>query len=114
MIDDPKSLDWKRTAQLYMMEAVPVDKRPLYSDTPLRCRLEFRFPLAKTKHRKRNPVPETPHIGAKDLDNLIKAVLDAGIGILWADDGVVCELAARKMVCHQEEDPATILEVHER
>lgn len=31
-----------------------------------------------------------------DLDNYVKAVMDAGNGILWDDDATICELKAEK------------------
>lgn len=45
--------------------------------------------LPKTK-------PAPPHTKKPDLDKLTRAVLDAGTGIVWADDACVVELHASK------------------
>lgn len=65
------------------------------------------FPCPKADHRKRQKPARRWHTGGNgDLDNIAKAVLDAGnqAGI-WADDRQVCQLTARKMIAAQDESP---------
>lgn len=50
-------------------------------------RVTFRFYLRRPKR----PEYKTHPGGRPDLDNLIKAVQDAGTGILWRYDTLVCE-----------------------
>jgi Holliday junction resolvase RusA-like endonuclease len=47
-----------------------------------------------------------------DLDNLVKLVLDAANGIVWADDKQVCSINAR-VFRKAKGDPRTLLEVEE-
>lgn len=63
------------------------------------------FACPKSEYKKRAPVARRPHTGPKDLDNLWKALGDAGKGVLWHDDGQVCRLSLEKWVGAQEESP---------
>jgi Holliday junction resolvase RusA-like endonuclease len=38
-----------------------------------------------------------PHVKKPDLDNLVKFVMDACLGILYEDDSIVSEIVARKV-----------------
>lgn len=38
-----------------------------------------------------------PHLKTPDIDNLAKGVMDAGQGILWADDKQIASLSVSKM-----------------
>jgi Holliday junction resolvase RusA-like endonuclease len=46
----------------------------------------------------------------RDIDNLVKLVLDAGNGVLWRDDNQVVELAAK--LTRGDGDPGTDIEVY--
>lgn len=48
------------------------------------------------------------HTKKPDLDNLNKLVLDAGSGILWVDDSLICCLSSRK---HYGETPKTEIRI---
>lgn len=63
------------------------------------------FACPTSDHRKRDPVPRRPHTGARDLDNLTKALGDAGAGVLWDNDGQICRLVAEKWIGAQGELP---------
>lgn len=39
-----------------------------------------------------------------DLDNIVKAVLDAGNGVIWDDDQAVHDIHARRWPCRKGED----------
>lgn len=54
----------------------------------------FTTPLAVTLHFFKNRNPAAKNYG--DIDNLVKAVLDAGNGIIWQDDSIIAELHAFK------------------
>lgn len=60
-------------------------KTPL--TTPISLKIEFNYLSAKKG---------TAMTSRPDLDNLIKFVLDAGNGIIWADDALIYELSAVK------------------
>lgn len=70
-----------------------------YQDHPLKgplgVNLQFHKQRPKTKNEKEIWVITKP-----DLDNYIKAVLDAVNGVLWEDDKQIVEMTARKMYHH--------------
>jgi Holliday junction resolvase RusA-like endonuclease len=49
-----------------------------------------------------------PHTATPDLDNLVKAVLDAATKAdIWQDDRVVASVVAAKWVCGTDSSPRT-------
>lgn len=57
------------------------------------------FPIPEStpkKKRERMMFDDVPHSKRPDIDNVVKAVLDALNKIAYDDDGQVCELTARK------------------
>lgn len=53
-----------------------------------------------------------PHPAVKsDLDNLIKAVSDAGNGVLYADDAQICQLVAMKRYADKCSVAITVFEL---
>lgn len=74
------------------------DRRRMYTPAKYRDELE-RLAWLFAAARELGPVDETVHVRARfyvatrkagyDLDNLLKTVLDAGNGVLWADDKLV-------------------------
>lgn len=54
-------------------------------------RVTMRFYLRKPKSNRK-----TLPVSRPDLDNLAKAVLDAGNGVIWRDDSLVTTLVIRK------------------
>jgi Holliday junction resolvase RusA-like endonuclease len=101
-IKDPeRSRSWKGYAQEHMMRECP---KPL--EGPLAVSVTAYFPCPTSDHRKRNPRPERWHTKANgDADNLGKAVLDAGNGILYEDDRQVSILVVKKLICAQGRTP---------
>lgn len=59
---------------------------PYIPEGPVRFTLFARFPCPKSAHRKTMPVPEIPHTGKPDIDNLLKLYMDAANELLYADD----------------------------
>jgi len=56
-------------------------------------KLELMFYFRRPKSRKKALF----HVVKIDLDNGIKAVCDAGNGVLWRDDSIIVEVHAKKM-----------------
>lgn len=87
MLTAQKTREYERT--LGMLAKYKMGPRAPF-DCPLAVDLNF-FLTQPDRFRKRS------HPDVKmDIDNLIKATLDAFNGVLWTDDGRVCELNARK------------------
>lgn len=64
-------------------------KRDLLTDA-LKVKIEF---FLKKPKSSKNEFPKV----RPDLDNYVKSVFDAFDGIVWKDDGQVCEIEARKL-----------------
>jgi len=74
--------------------------------TPLR--IAICFFLSKPKRSKFHVPGVRP-----DLDNYIKAVMDAMNGIVWMDDGQICEITAGKYYCESDAPTRIVLKVSE-
>lgn len=112
--DPGKSRSWKGAAQVHMYEAVGVavasGRWPLAALYRLSILAVFTCP--KSAFKKRSPVPRRRAGGSRnDCDNLAKAVMDAGNGVLWVDDGQVAELYVEKWIGAQGEAPGVYLTV---
>ena len=100
--DPAKSRTWKATAQDHIRDAMA--GRELL-EGPVVAIVESWIPLPATQHRKRAPVAAGWNLGAKDSDNLAKAVLDSANGVAWVDDRCVALLISAKMTAAQGEPP---------
>ena len=69
-------------------------------ETPLCVDITFylSIPISWSKKRRTDAINGITRPTARngDIDNLIKAVLDAGNGLLWADDTFITDIVARK------------------
>ena len=108
---DPKlSRDWKATAQGHMKVALGEHFNPggeVYVSYSEHCKVYI--PSGPTElaikaywppinpPRKRKPRVETWRDKRPDADNVAKAVMDAGQGILWTDDSQVVRLTIDKL-----------------
>lgn len=98
-IADPKDARaWKAEAAAEYMLAVaraghsrPYAPRGL----PVYLAVDAVFPRPVSA---RPTVTAQPHVGRGDLDNVLKAVCDAGNGVLWADDRQVAQVFMGKWV----------------
>lgn len=72
----------------------------------LRAEMVFTFPKPKT-------TKNTRPIGRPDADNVAKAVMDAGNGILWADDAQICELVVVKEYASPVKSPRIVIQLSE-
>ena len=109
----PKNSDaWRGAARTIMQQQVGAGRNPLAG--PLFVRVRFAFALPKSKHRKRHPIEtETAHTSKPDVDNLLKALFDAGTGVLWLDDDQITKLVAEKVYAAQGHGPYVTIEVEE-
>jgi len=105
--------DWKGTAQHHML--VARGEQPILTG-PVELHIAAIFPLPQSKWRVTSIVPRQPHTGKRDVDNIAKAVMDAGNGVLWHDDGQVYRLTVEKWIGAQGEAARTeiIVTGHEK
>lgn len=113
--DPTKSRNWKAYAVGLYREALASRGLPMPlagPAVPVEVELAAYFTCPASHHRKTVPVPQRPHVGPRgDVDNLLKAALDAGIGVLWLDDGQVYRARVQKLVAAQGEAPRVELTV---
>lgn len=78
--------------------------------TPIACplRIAIVFWLPKPKRTKHHCPAVRP-----DLDNYLKAVMDALNGIVWVDDGQICEITAGKYYCESGKSGSIFIQVSE-
>jgi Holliday junction resolvase RusA-like endonuclease len=116
--DPTKSRNWKATAQEYMLAVRRENwsEAPIHypADRPLALMIEVVFLCPPSQHRKKWPIPRRRACGSRnDADNLAKAVMDAGNGVLWLDDGQIAVLHVEKWVGAQGEAPYVRLVVED-
>lgn len=108
----PKDKSWRGAAQVHMLEEVKAwDLTTPLTESALRVHVLAVFPCPTSDHRKRKPRPRRWHTKRGDTDNIAKAVLDAGNGILWNDDAQVAVLHVEKVIAAQGEAPFVEIEV---
>lgn len=117
--DPTKSRNWKATAQEHMVlacngELLPVMGKMVHGWGPLSLLIEAVFPCPTSDYRKREPTPRRRACGSRnDADNIAKAVMDAGNGVLWLDDGQIAALRVEKWIGAQGEAPYVRLVVED-
>ena len=74
--------------------------------------IEFRIPIPQSYSKKKKAELEwTPHNKKPDLDNLVKAVLDALNGVAFEDDSLISYIIASKVYA---EEPGVYIMIHGR
>lgn len=115
--DPTKSRNWKATAQGHMqvVAAQALEGVERWDPaSPLLLTIKAVFPCPASQYRKTTPVPRRRACGSRnDCDNLAKAVMDAGNGVLWLDDGQIAVLHVEKWIGAQGEAPYVKLTVEE-
>lgn len=75
-------------------------------DCPLSVSIRFVFPRPSAMRWKRREMPRCRHTKDRgDVDNCLKAVLDALNARVWRDDCLVCEAHVEKWIASGHEQP---------
>lgn len=112
MYDPEQNTSWKGAAAVHMLAArQAAGVQPLAG--PISLTVVAYFPCPKTDERKRKPCPERWSMSQKDADNILKAVGDAGNGVLWNDDRQVVNASVQKRIAAQGQPPRTLVLVCE-
>lgn len=93
VIDPAKSRSWKGVAAMFMQQARNAAGVFAPMDGPLDVTVVATWATLKSAPKKNPPVYK---VSRPDGDNVLKAVLDAGNGILWADDAMCVRLSVEK------------------
>lgn len=94
----------KETARKFM------DGEPLW-EGPLGMALEVYLPRPKRLDGKKGPFCATWHYGKKDVDNLFKSVADSLTGIVYRDDGQICNTMIQKFYHERDGMPRVFIHV---
>lgn len=81
------------------------EARAKVCDGPVSVDIDFYLPRPKRLMRKKDPAGPIPHDKTPDRDNLEKATTDALKGLLWRDDGQICDGRVRKWYCEKDGVP---------
>lgn len=105
--DPPESRKWKATAQAHYLEALRVSgvAAPLFPAGPVELHLVAVFTCPQGDFRKTSRFPRRPSTKAPDMDNVLKIVMDAGLGVLWLNDAQVARTTAEKWIGEPGEAP---------
>ncbi len=90
-----------KTFETQIKWEMSVSKAPLITNRALKAKIEFHFTRPKSQK-------SLHHTVRPDLDNVCKALLDAGNGILWHDDSQFVEIRMSKH--YALTDPKIVLE----
>jgi Holliday junction resolvase RusA-like endonuclease len=91
-----KTANWEQEIAQAAREAMG-SQSPLDTPVALSVRVYKAIPVSWSKAKRLQAETGVLRpVGKPDLDNYIKAIMDAGNGILWVDDSQVCELHGSK------------------
>ena len=100
--DPEKSRSWKGAAQVHMLAVMrALGLSPL--EGPVEVSVLAVFACPTTDYRKREPRERRWKPGKPDAENIAKACLDAGNGVLYHDDAQVARLHVVKVIGAQRE-----------
>lgn len=98
-VTPPKTREYEEEIRLSFLQANK-GKLPMYEKgTALNLHLEFNFEVPKSYSKKKRKLclnGEQKHTKRPDIDNLVKAVLDALNGYLFEDDSQVTSVTSCK------------------
>ena len=105
---DPKTRAYERELGFLLASNGPSVPLP----GPIAVKIRFVMPRPQRLSRKKDPEGLLWHSQKPDLDNLIKAVLDAMTkGRWWACDSQVVRIGADKVFCEKARRPSIEMEV---
>jgi Holliday junction resolvase RusA-like endonuclease len=99
--------EWKDRIRWHAAKFRPAEG-PL--EGPLRLVVRFRMPRPQPLQSKKWIHRKVPHSRRPDLDNLLKAVMDALSG-LWVDDALVASVVAQKAYVMPWSEPGVTITV---
>jgi len=105
--DPAKSRVWKGVAQMFMRDAMG-ERAPLDGALEVEISATWSCPVSATK---RDGAVRRLRAKKPDAENVAKAVLDAGNGVLWGDDAQVARLVVTKWTAARGERPGVAVRV---
>lgn len=110
---DPREGTWRKYAQDYIREALAQGgmKPPAFPDGPIDLMVRAVFACPRGRFLKRDIRPAEWRDKLPDASNVLKALEDAGNGLLWLDDRQVAQVKVEKVTGEQGTPPHMIIEV---
>lgn len=106
-----KTVNWEQLVSDAAKQAMG-SSEPLEGSLALSVRVYKGIPASWSKKKRQEAIDGVVNpIGKPDIDNYVKAVMDAGNGILWVDDSQVIELHAMKRYSTYPSVSITVFEV---
>ena len=105
--DPRKSRLWKGVAQMFMRDAM-AGRAPMEGALEVEISATWSCPVSATK---RDGAVRRLRAKKPDAENVAKAVLDAGNGVLWGDDAQVARLVVTKWTAARGERPGVAVRV---
>lgn len=78
---------------------------------PVRLFATFVLPRPQAKCWKTKPMPQAPHVGKPDIDNLTKALTDALNGLLYAGDSRIYAATVVKLIAAGGQQPCCYVQL---
>lgn len=110
VMDPERSKTWKRTAAVLMQSAA---RRARWGVAQGPVAIEVDAVFQRPRSLRSAPKTRLWRPSTPDGDNLLKALQDAGNGVLWRDDALVVDARVRKWYAAPGEPPCVELEVWE-
>lgn len=108
-----RTVDYENLIQWSFLKAYPGRTTPVAERAvSVSIRAFFTIPKSTPKGKKaKMQNGEIAHTKKPDLDNIIKAVLDALNGLIYADDKQITEIKATKGYAYTHDDEGILVEV---
>ena len=113
--ESARSRNYKTLARFWMTQKLKQETawKPLESALTVDITFYMSIPSSWSKKRKEEALNGVirPTTRNGDIDNLIKAILDAGNGLLWVDDTFITDITAHKRYGGRPRTEITVKEV---
>jgi Holliday junction resolvase RusA-like endonuclease len=106
--DNPKNKGWQQLVAEAASQAIGTQPAFRLIDGPVLLRVVFYLPRPKAIKDK-----AVPHLKKPDLDKLCRSCKDAMSKVVWRDDSMVVEIAARKEYARPGEAPRAEISISE-
>ena len=110
-----KARTWRKYAQDHILCEMDLSgwSAPVFPDGPLELVMIARFACPRSHYLKRSLRPAEWRDKLPDASNILKALEDAGNGLIWSDDRQIARLVIEQVTARQGESPETIIQVRQ-
>jgi Holliday junction resolvase RusA-like endonuclease len=80
---------------------------------PIELTATFYLPRPQSKFKKKDSDGPIPHVTKPDIENLLKAGMDALTGVVFVDDKLICEIHCQKLYHEKNKGPRAEIALRE-